>query len=101
MICNWCSSEQLCKEWSNMCDNGYKWKNIEITWDNIKNTLYNKEIDYFVIINKPYDNTYYDPKKTIVFQMEPLCNNEYQNWGVKTWGVWAIPDESKFLQADI
>ena len=90
MLCNWCSSKTLCQEWSNMCQNGYRWKNIEITWEN-----YN--IDYWVIINKPSDNSYYDPKKTIVFQMEPWVMNESHLWGVKTWGDWAEPNENKFL----
>ena len=29
--------------------------------------------------------------------MEPWVNDTSKNWGVKTWGEWAIPDESKFL----
>jgi hypothetical protein len=90
MLCNWCSSKDLCNEWSNMCKRGYIWKNIEITWDDCN-------IDYWVIINKPCDNSYYDPKRTIVFQMEPWVNNESHLWGVKTWGSWAEPDENKFL----
>ena len=90
MLCNWCSSKDLCNEWSNMCGRGYSWKNIEITWDDCN-------IDYWVIINKPCDNSYYDPKRTIVFQMEPWVNNESHLWGVKTWGEWAEPDENKFL----
>jgi len=84
MICNWCSSYDLCLEWSNMCKEGFTWNNIEITWED-----YN--IDYYVIINKPYDNSYYDPKRTIVFQMEPWVENPNFNWGVKTWGEWADP----------
>lgn len=88
MICNWCSSEQLCKEWSNMCEENLIWKNLMITSE--------EEADFYVIINKP-NNSYYDPKKTIVFQMEPWVNDENKNWGVKTWGEWANPDESKFL----
>jgi hypothetical protein len=90
MVCNWCSSKDLCNEWSNMCEYEYTWKNIQITWDN-------NDIDYWVIINKPYDNSYYDPKRTIVFQMEPWVNNDSYLWGVKTWGEWAVPDENKFL----
>jgi GR25 family glycosyltransferase involved in LPS biosynthesis len=90
MLCNWCSSNDLCNEWSNMCQRGYSWKNIEITWDD-------RNIDYWVIINKPCDNSYYDPKRTIVFQMEPWVNNESHLWGVKTWGEWSKPDENKFL----
>ena len=52
---------------------------------------------YFVIINKPQKDDYYDPKRTIVFQMEPWVYDDNKKWGVKTWGEWAEPDESKFL----
>jgi hypothetical protein len=90
MICNWCTSKQLCEEWKNMCTHNYRWQNIEITWENTN-------IDYYVIINKPFDNEPYIPEKTIVFQMEPWVNNPSQNWGVKTWNQWAIPDPAKFL----
>jgi hypothetical protein len=68
-----------------MCESGYRWKNIEITWNDDSN------IDYWVIINKPCDNSYYDPKRTIVFQMEPWVHNESFLWGVKTWEKWATP----------
>jgi GR25 family glycosyltransferase involved in LPS biosynthesis len=30
--------------------------------------------------------------------MEPWCGDSNQHWGVKTWGIWATPDEEKFLQ---
>lgn len=90
LICNWDTSESVCKEWSDMCENDFTWKNIEITWKNIN-------IDYYVIINKPLYNDYYDPSKTIIFQMEPWVNDEKCNWGVKTWGEWSVPDETKFL----
>ena len=90
MLCNWCSSEQLCKEWSNMCENKFYWKNLNLTWEN-------ENIDYYVIVNYPCDNSYYDPKKTIVFQMEPWVYDKNKNWGVKTWGQWAEPDENKFM----
>jgi GR25 family glycosyltransferase involved in LPS biosynthesis len=95
MLCNWTSSEQLCKEWSNMCDDPaeFRWKDIRLTWADDVNI-----IDYYVIINSPPPNTYYDPKKTIVFQMEPWVNDPTKNWGVKTWGEWAVPDPAKFLK---
>lgn len=96
MLCNWCSSEQLCKEWSNMCDdvNNMSWKQIKMTSTNNDN-----EIDYYVIINKPYSSDiFYDPKRTIIFQMEPWVNDSTKNWGVKTWGKWAIPSISKFME---
>ena len=50
-----------------------------------------------VIINKPQEGAIYDPKKTLVFQMEPWIYNATKNWGVHTWGKWSIPDEKKFL----
>ena len=83
MLCDWCSSEQLCREWSNMCLDGMTWKNIEITWDNTN-------IDYYVIINRT-NETDYDKLRTVVFQMEPWVCDESKNWGVKTWGDWSIP----------
>jgi hypothetical protein len=30
--------------------------------------------------------------------MEPYCENVNQNWGIKTWGSWADPAESNFLE---
>jgi GR25 family glycosyltransferase involved in LPS biosynthesis len=91
MICNWCSSENLCKEWLKMTTGNYKWNNLEITWLD-----YN--IDYYVIINKPVFGEKYEPEKTIVYHMEPWCYADDQKWGVKTWGEWAKPDPRKFLQ---
>lgn len=90
MICNWCSSKDLCEEWKNMCTTDYRWQNIEITWEDTN-------IDYYVIVNKPFANEHYVPEKSIVFQMEPWVSNPSFNWGVKTWGDWAIPDTTKFL----
>jgi GR25 family glycosyltransferase involved in LPS biosynthesis len=91
MMCNWCSSKQLCNEWNKMTKGNFTWNTIQFTWENTN-------IDYYVIINKPPANEYYEPSKTIVFQMEPWCYDESQKWGVKTWGEWAEPDETKFLQ---
>ena len=94
IICNWQSSQELCDEWNPMSKGDYRWNNIKLT-----STNNHDEIDYYVIINKPSNNDEkYIPEKTIIFQMEPRCNNPNQTWGVKTWGDWADPDESKFLQ---
>lgn len=90
MLCNWTTSEKLCKEWSNMCEDAknMRWKNIQLTWSNNP-----EEIDYYVIINKPLsDEDYYDPKKTIIFHMEPWVYDESKLWGVKTWKEWSNPD---------
>lgn len=92
MLCNWCSSRQLCLEWNHMSKGNFIWNDIQITDSN-------EDIDYFVIINKPLnENEFYIPEKTIIFQMEPWCSDPKQHWGVKTWGKWARPDETKFLQ---
>jgi GR25 family glycosyltransferase involved in LPS biosynthesis len=92
MICNWCSCEQLCKEWSNMCERDYTWKNIEITW------MDTDDVDYYVIINRPLnDSEKYVPERTLVFQMEPTIFDETKNWGTKTWGKWATPDPATFF----
>jgi GR25 family glycosyltransferase involved in LPS biosynthesis len=81
MLCNWCSSEQLCKEWSNMCESKFIWKHIQMTWQD--------DVDYYVVINST--NEFHDPAKTIVFQMEPWVYDMTKPWGVKTWGKWAKP----------
>ena len=92
MLCNWCPSSILVKEWSNMFNNNTGWNNLEIV-DNDVN------IDYYIIINQPFhDNDHFIPEKTIVFQMEPWVYDSNKNWGVKTWGKWAIPDETAFMK---
>ena len=92
MICNWCSCEQLCKEWANMCERDYIWKNIEMTW------VDTDDIDYYVIINRPLNESEkYVPERTLVFQMEPTVFDESKNWGTKTWGQWAKPNPATFF----
>ena len=46
MLCNWCSSKQLCIEWNNLTKGDFTWNNIQFTWEN-------ENIDYYIIINKP------------------------------------------------
>jgi len=94
LLGNWCSSEQLCKEWSTMCHDKY-----HQTWNTIEITHEDKDIDYYVIINSPPVGAVYEPAKTIVFQMEPWVYDETKQWGVKTWGdEWSSPDPTKFLR---
>ena len=90
MLCNWCSSKQLCQEWNNLSPDGLIWNNIELTHED-------KDIDYYVIINKPIEGEKYVPEKTIIFQMEPWVYDIKKKWGVKTWDKWAEPDPKKFL----
>jgi GR25 family glycosyltransferase involved in LPS biosynthesis len=91
MLCNWCSSQDLCKEWLKMTKGDYIWNDLQITWED-------QNIDYYIIINKPPPGAHFVPEKTIIFHMEPWCGDESQKWGVKTWGEWAKPDPKKFLQ---
>ena len=91
MISDMCNSKDLCDSWNKFSKGNYKWNNIKIT-DNDDN------IDYYVIINKPGNDKSYKSEKTIIFQMEPYCNDENQNWGIKTWGDWANPDPNIFLE---
>ncbi len=60
LLCNW--TNDLNHLWSKMIPVN---SHVQLTDDD-------KEADYWVIINKPPDNAYYIPKKTIVFQMEPI-----------------------------
>lgn len=86
MLCNWCSSYQLCTEFGIMGKEQNIWNNIEITWED-------NNIDYYVIINKPLNESeFYIPQKTIVFQMDPWVYDINKNWGIKTWGKWANPE---------
>ena len=91
IIGDWCNSEQLCNEWNVMSQG-------DCTWNNIKVTHEDNDIDYYIIINRCMQGEHYISEKTIIFQMEPYCNDSYQNWGVKTWGIWALPDPNIFLE---
>jgi len=58
ILCNWTCTEKIHKDWEKLIGD-YP---IEYT---------NDDPDYWVIINKPPENSYYDKNKTIVFGMEP------------------------------
>lgn len=98
MLCDWQTGDELCAEWNPMSngdmENPLTWNNIQIFGESDS-----YKPDYYVIINMPEKTTdFYEPAKTIVFQMEPMCMSESQTWGAKTWGQWANPDESRFLE---
>jgi hypothetical protein len=89
LLCNWTTSEYLCKLWNKMSQNGdYKWNDIQITWKD------EPEPDYYVIINKPPENALYKPEKTIIFQMEPNMAQREDLWGKE----WVQSDKNKFLE---
>ena len=62
----------------------YKWNNIQIVSE--------EPADYYVVINCPPVTIFPDTRKTILFQMEPHMQNNYQ-----MWGDWANPPVESFL----
>ena len=64
LLCNWTTGGDLCKCWNKMSKGDCKWNDITIVSDD-------KDIDYYIIINKPLDGDFYIPNKTMVFRMEP------------------------------
>lgn len=97
VLTDWCPSDRYMKEWmakmSEQTDE-CRTRGIQI----VSETKNDQDADYFIIFNRPMFGEYYDPKRTVVVPLEPKCSNPYQTWGTKTWGEWAKPDPSKFLQ---
>ena len=94
MMCDWCDPKTLCNDWKTMCKDSEArtWNNLEFVWND------EGRVDYYVIINRPRQGQYFIPEKTIVFQMEPWVADPKCNWGAKTWGPWAVPNEQRFLK---
>jgi hypothetical protein len=66
----WNNSKVLCDEFNLMIPSR------DYTFNNIKITHEDNNIDYYVIINKPPNSSvHYDPAKTLVFIMEPSLYN--------------------------
>lgn len=67
----WNENDVFTRELSNsLTENGkYKWKNINLVWDN--------KYDYLCIFCRPRDGLTYDTSNTIVFQGEPTVSREY------------------------
>lgn len=83
LLCNWTTTEDLTKFWSKMSKGGGVWNGIKLVTTD--------PVDYYVIINSPPPGAYFDPKKSLVFQMEPRM--EFH----ERWGAWGKPDESQFM----
>jgi hypothetical protein len=75
LLSNFKNSEDLFHYWKKMTKDG-RWNNIRL--------VYGKDIkaDYYVIINKPEFDEFYEKKKSIVFRMEPDCeiNPYFNDW---------------------
>jgi len=86
MLCSWKSSSEYVDDLKTDC--------MPITHFDVTSS---DTADYFVVINYPAQDDYYDPKKTIIIQMEPWVYDDSKKWGAKTWGAWSNPDPKKFL----
>ena len=91
LLCNWTSSEELCKCWSKMSQRNCTWNNLQITHED-------NNIDYHVIINKPQPNSKYIVNKTIVFRMEPdtETSSHWNDWYNSKDDFMYFLDLSKF-----
>lgn len=69
LLGNWNTSNVIHKEFKNSVHGHY-----------VK--LVDENPDFWIIMNKPFDDTYYDPKRTIVFGMEPetFYGSFWNNW---------------------
>jgi hypothetical protein len=84
LICNWSSSEEVIRLWDKQSQGGGRWEDLQLVPDE-------KSADYFVIINFPFAGEGFDPKRTIIFPMEPAH-------GRAGWGPWRDPSPRKFLR---
>lgn len=86
LLCNWMPSAQLREWWNKMSQGNYTWNNIQVVLDD--------DPDYFVVINSPPRGVHTNPKKTIIFRMEPYMGDKNK----AIWGEWANPDPEKFFK---
>lgn len=93
LLCNWCSSAELCAMVAPILSVGSGPVPIQVT-----STTDPTSIDYWLILNRPPEGEYYDPTRTVVMQLEPWCGESWQKHGAKTWGAWARPDPARFLR---
>jgi hypothetical protein len=61
ILCDWTSSENLCNEMNKMSKG-------KLLWNNINFVINDNLIDYYLILNKPYDNDFYIVEKTIILR---------------------------------
>jgi hypothetical protein len=73
LLCNWTSSENLCIELNKMSKGSLLWNNIEFSYDD-------NIIDYYVILNKPLDNDFYIPEKTIILRTKTFKKHQKNDY---------------------
>jgi hypothetical protein len=70
--------------WDKQSQGGGRWDDLQLVADE-------KKADYFVIINFPFPGERFDPRRTVIFPMEPAH-------GRVQWGSWRDPSPRKFLR---
>lgn len=83
ILCSWTTSYEIREYFNKMSKGDYTWGNIQLVIENP---------DFYVIINGVSGNEYFDPTKSIVFQMEPNMSKN------SSWGQWSNPDPTKFFK---
>lgn len=81
---SWTTPTEIANSYSRMCNNGDCWNNIKLVSE--------EPADYYVVINKPLNNEYVPPEKTIFFYTEPRMGAFPHKWG-----EWADPPRDKLL----
>jgi len=85
IMCNWCTSEELMLLWDKMSKGNCTWNNLQL--------VMNEPIDFYVIINAPPANIFFDPKKTVLFRMEPNMTKHPE-----IWREWTNPKNEDFFR---
>jgi hypothetical protein len=84
VLCYWTSPEECCKMWNRQSKGDNTWNNIQLVSE--------EPADYYVIISSTtYNLEHVDPKKIIIFRMNP--NMENQDY----WEEYKSPDKDKYL----
>ena len=69
LLCGWTTSEDICRTWEKMKPKGSKLSMVS-----------KSDVDYTVIVNRPPQGSVYNPEKTMVFRMEPDCEENFSEW---------------------
>jgi len=91
LLSNYSSPDDMVRQLSKMCRDP-----SENRWENIQFTSECHDIDYYVILNCPNQPDFV-AERSIVIQGEPWVYDQSLPWGIHTWGIWAEPEESRFL----
>ena len=72
VICDWSTSEDLCIQINKMSMGNLLWSSLQFTYED-------HNIDYYLILNKPFDNTFFIPHKSIVLRTKPFIKHENED----------------------